>query len=408
MEAARRRARCHRPPPAQRAAPPHHAPHLRRCLYSLLFMRFAWAIQPRNYLLFACHFSNEAVQLNQMRRWASVQPWAEVRAQRRQVGGQRGARARAAGLPGARARQPAGRCQGQPVRRAPAAALPVQQYDSAPPPVAPAPAAIRFCGQGRQAGRGQQQQVRSPLPYCTRLSVSPPPRRPLSLFAVPLAPTFSTLAPLAYFAPLRICARCDSCLPANVCRGLWHMPSSVSARRPAECRRWRQGGRAGRRVAADWGWQHVLLPATSEQPGTSEMARLPVCTRCRRGAASGGSTGLRRLARAPGCLRPFSSSPVHFRGACGLGLHISVGQGGYPGYSHLKACSERAGTRAWPPLTPSLSFIGRGEAPYSARPGPKTPQRAERGSPAAHAVRAALRRPLNCAPLAALPLFPRI
>ncbi|KAI7842054.1 hypothetical protein COHA_004253 [Chlorella ohadii] len=47
------------------------------CVYSALFMRFAWAIQPRNYLLFACHFSNECVQLNQMRRWASVQPWAE-------------------------------------------------------------------------------------------------------------------------------------------------------------------------------------------------------------------------------------------------------------------------------------------------------------------------------------------
>ncbi|KAI3424767.1 hypothetical protein D9Q98_008155 [Chlorella vulgaris] len=47
------------------------------CIYSLLFMRFAWAIQPRNYLLFACHVSNECVQLNQMRRWASVQPWAQ-------------------------------------------------------------------------------------------------------------------------------------------------------------------------------------------------------------------------------------------------------------------------------------------------------------------------------------------
>ncbi|KAL4422362.1 hypothetical protein ABPG75_008559 [Micractinium tetrahymenae] len=46
------------------------------CVYSALFMRFAWAIQPRNYLLFACHASNEVVQLNQMRRWASVQPWA--------------------------------------------------------------------------------------------------------------------------------------------------------------------------------------------------------------------------------------------------------------------------------------------------------------------------------------------
>jgi hypothetical protein len=26
-------------------------------------------IQPRNYLLMVCHMSNEAVQLNQMRRW---------------------------------------------------------------------------------------------------------------------------------------------------------------------------------------------------------------------------------------------------------------------------------------------------------------------------------------------------
>lgn len=32
-------------------------------------MRFAWMIQPRNYLLLACHASNETVQLNQMRRW---------------------------------------------------------------------------------------------------------------------------------------------------------------------------------------------------------------------------------------------------------------------------------------------------------------------------------------------------
>jgi Mitochondrial pyruvate carriers len=39
------------------------------CVYSLLFMRFALAIKPKNYLLFACHASNEAVQLNQFRRW---------------------------------------------------------------------------------------------------------------------------------------------------------------------------------------------------------------------------------------------------------------------------------------------------------------------------------------------------
>lgn len=39
------------------------------CIYSLFFMRFAYMIQPRNYLLMVCHISNEAVQLNQMRRW---------------------------------------------------------------------------------------------------------------------------------------------------------------------------------------------------------------------------------------------------------------------------------------------------------------------------------------------------
>jgi len=43
--------------------------HAAMCVYSVLFMRFAWMIQPRNYILLACHFSNEAVQLNQMRRY---------------------------------------------------------------------------------------------------------------------------------------------------------------------------------------------------------------------------------------------------------------------------------------------------------------------------------------------------
>lgn len=43
------------------------------CVYSLLFMRFAWMIQPRNYILFACHASNEAVQMNQMRRYLELQ-----------------------------------------------------------------------------------------------------------------------------------------------------------------------------------------------------------------------------------------------------------------------------------------------------------------------------------------------
>lgn len=36
--------------------------------YSSLFIRFAWAVQPRNYLLFACHTFNVAAQLNQLRR----------------------------------------------------------------------------------------------------------------------------------------------------------------------------------------------------------------------------------------------------------------------------------------------------------------------------------------------------
>jgi len=41
------------------------------CVYSCLFMRFAWMVQPRNYLLLACHASNETVQLYQLSRWYS-------------------------------------------------------------------------------------------------------------------------------------------------------------------------------------------------------------------------------------------------------------------------------------------------------------------------------------------------
>jgi hypothetical protein len=36
--------------------------------YSSLFVRFAWAVNPRNYILFACHAFNVTAQLNQMRR----------------------------------------------------------------------------------------------------------------------------------------------------------------------------------------------------------------------------------------------------------------------------------------------------------------------------------------------------
>ncbi|KAG5882142.1 hypothetical protein JTB14_005971 [Gonioctena quinquepunctata] len=39
------------------------------CLYSAMFMRFAWKVQPRNMLLFACHFTNEGTQLVQLTRF---------------------------------------------------------------------------------------------------------------------------------------------------------------------------------------------------------------------------------------------------------------------------------------------------------------------------------------------------
>ena len=35
------------------------------CLYSAMFMRFAFKVQPRNMLLFACHFVNEGAQITQ-------------------------------------------------------------------------------------------------------------------------------------------------------------------------------------------------------------------------------------------------------------------------------------------------------------------------------------------------------
>ncbi|KAJ8920551.1 hypothetical protein NQ315_005420 [Exocentrus adspersus] len=38
------------------------------CLYSAMFMRFAWKVQPQNMLLFACHFTNEGAQLVQLVR----------------------------------------------------------------------------------------------------------------------------------------------------------------------------------------------------------------------------------------------------------------------------------------------------------------------------------------------------
>eukprot|EP00882_Tetradesmus_deserticola_P019123 GHRQ01020571.1.p1 GENE.GHRQ01020571.1~~GHRQ01020571.1.p1 ORF type:complete len:143 (+),score=39.11 GHRQ01020571.1:116-544(+) len=48
------------------------------CVYSCLFMRFAWMVQPRNYLLLACHASNETVQLYQLSRCGRVPAAAAV------------------------------------------------------------------------------------------------------------------------------------------------------------------------------------------------------------------------------------------------------------------------------------------------------------------------------------------
>lgn len=38
-------------------------------------MRYALAVQPRNYLLFACHFINEGAQLTQGYRYLSYHQW---------------------------------------------------------------------------------------------------------------------------------------------------------------------------------------------------------------------------------------------------------------------------------------------------------------------------------------------
>ena len=47
--------------------------HVALCIYSILFMRFAIKVHPRNMLLFACHFSNETAQLIQLSRWAKYE-----------------------------------------------------------------------------------------------------------------------------------------------------------------------------------------------------------------------------------------------------------------------------------------------------------------------------------------------
>ncbi|KAH9178700.1 UPF0041-domain-containing protein [Lactarius sanguifluus] len=39
--------------------------------YSMVFMRFAWKVDPRNYLLFACHATNTTAQLTQGYRFVN-------------------------------------------------------------------------------------------------------------------------------------------------------------------------------------------------------------------------------------------------------------------------------------------------------------------------------------------------
>ncbi|RHY21611.1 hypothetical protein DYB36_011514, partial [Aphanomyces astaci] len=55
------------------SADAHHL-YVAMAVYSMIFMRFAWMVQPRNYLLLACHASNEAAQLYQLKR-ALVHKW---------------------------------------------------------------------------------------------------------------------------------------------------------------------------------------------------------------------------------------------------------------------------------------------------------------------------------------------
>lgn len=44
-------------------------------IYSATFMRYALAVQPKNYLLFACHFINEGSQLTQGYRYLNYHKW---------------------------------------------------------------------------------------------------------------------------------------------------------------------------------------------------------------------------------------------------------------------------------------------------------------------------------------------
>lgn len=44
-------------------------------IYSATFMRYALAVQPKNYLLFLCHFVNEGAQLTQGYRYLQYHKW---------------------------------------------------------------------------------------------------------------------------------------------------------------------------------------------------------------------------------------------------------------------------------------------------------------------------------------------
>lgn len=44
-------------------------------IYAGTFMRYSMAVQPRNWLLFACHFVNEGAQLTQGYRYMNYHYW---------------------------------------------------------------------------------------------------------------------------------------------------------------------------------------------------------------------------------------------------------------------------------------------------------------------------------------------
>jgi len=52
-------------------------------VYSATFMRYALAVQPKNYLLFLCHFVNEGSQLTQGYRWMQYNKWGGREAEAR-------------------------------------------------------------------------------------------------------------------------------------------------------------------------------------------------------------------------------------------------------------------------------------------------------------------------------------